>query len=272
MRIKPTRSRDYRQLDLWRLMEYTRLDELTGRHRIAQELLEARADDRVLEIGCATGYWANLYLRHRAATVFAMDIDREDISRAQQASRTDDSGHVEPRFLVASAEHLPFQDDNFSLVYCMDVLEHVARPEMAASEASRVLAPGGRLLVTVPGKWPFDRLDPHWPEHRHYSLDGVVELFPSLNLVTAHQTGLLWSTFWGTYVRGAMARLCRLVPGERRRAILLKRVNILFSKIADLDCRLNYKAGSALSAILRKPTAQRRARGEASRLISGLTP
>src|SRR2546428_5088028 len=40
----------------------------------------------------------------------------------------------------------------FRSLYCMDVLEHVAYPEIAAAEACRVLAPEGRLFVSVPGK------------------------------------------------------------------------------------------------------------------------
>ena len=257
---KPTgggtrRERDYRDLELHQLIEYASLEELTGRHRIVGELVAVRSDDRVLEVGCSTGYWVNLYLRQRAAFVVGVDIDRGDVRRAvESAARTPNDG-ARPSFLVASGESLPFMDDSFSLVYSMDVLEHVADPDFAALEISRVVKPGGRLVVTVPGKWVFDRLDPHYPEHRHYSLAAICAFFPRFTLLAAHRTGLLWATFWGTYVRGALARACKLVPNDRTRALLLKRINFRLGKVADLDCRLNYGTGSALAAIFVKPAS-----------------
>ena len=145
------RQRDYRALDLHRLMEHSRLEDLRGRHRIARELIEPTPDDNALEVGCAQGYWVNLYLRPRVRTVIGLDIDREDVGRARAyAARHPDVG-VGPKFVVGSAESLPLSDGAFSLVYCMDVLEHVNAPPRAAAEVQRVLAPGGRLVVSVPG-------------------------------------------------------------------------------------------------------------------------
>jgi SAM-dependent methyltransferase len=234
-------------------MDYGSVEELTGRHRIVRDLVKVRADDRVLEVGCSTGYWVNLYLRQRAAFVVGVDIDHEDIRRGLASARRAPNQGAEPSFLVASALSLPFANDTFSLVYCMDVLEHVADPKMAALETSRVVRPGGRLVITVPGKWLFDRLDLHYPEHRHYSLETIRDFFPNFTLLAAHRTGFLWATLWGSYVRGALARACKLVWNERNRALLLKSINLYLGRVADLDCRLNYGIGSALCAVFERP-------------------
>jgi len=236
-------------------MEYTSIEELTGRHRIVRELVAVQSDDRVLEVGCSTGFWVNLYLRQRAPFAVGVDIDREDVRRGLTSARRAPNTGAMPSFLVASGESLPFLNDSYSLVYCMDVLEHVANPEFTALEMSRVLKPGGRLVVTVPGKWVFDWLDPHWPEHRHYSLAAICNFFPNFALLAAHRTGLLWATFWGSYIRGALARACKLVPNERARTLLQKNINFCFGKVADLDCRLNYGIGSALAAVFAKPAS-----------------
>jgi len=69
------------------------------------------------------------------------------------------------RSVVSDVRSLPFEDDAFDLVLCVSTLEHVGRDteqyavdaaraddgdEAALRELHRVLAPGGRLLVSVP--------------------------------------------------------------------------------------------------------------------------
>lgn len=247
------RRRDFRAVDLHRLMEHNRLEDLRGRHRIVRELVQPAPEDHALEIGCAQGYMVNLYLRQRVRRVVGLDIDPHDLARARAyAERHTDRGVV-PEFLIGSAEALPLPDSSFSLVYCMDVLEHVDTPPRAATEATRVLTPGGRLVVTVPGDWFFNFLDPHYPEHRHYRTSQIIELFPGLEVCAVHKTGLLWSVFWGTYLRFVLSRATRLIPSEQSRATALRRVNASMARIADLDCRRNYGFGAALAVVFRKP-------------------
>jgi ubiquinone/menaquinone biosynthesis C-methylase UbiE len=52
--------------------------------------------------------------------------------------------------LVEPDGSLPLEHASVDLVWCSEVLEHVADTAHALLEARRVLRPGGRLLVTVP--------------------------------------------------------------------------------------------------------------------------
>jgi SAM-dependent methyltransferase len=239
-------------MDLHRLMTYGSVDQLTGRHRIARELAPPKPTDVALDVGCSNGYWANLYLAGRAQRVVGVDLDREEVTRAADAARSSLPARARPSFGVCSAQDLPFADAAFTLAYCMDVLEHVDDPNRTAREIARVVAPGGRLVVSVPGDWLFNWLDPHYPEHRHYSPRQLRAFFPDLELVAQHQTGFLWSTMWGKYVRFLLTRATRLVPGMRARAALLRRTNRAVDRLADLDCRLNYGFGAALCMVFRK--------------------
>jgi ubiquinone/menaquinone biosynthesis C-methylase UbiE len=61
---------------------------------------------------------------------------------------------------VGAGEHLPYPQESFDLVVCMDVLEHVADPKAVLEEIERVLKPGGTVLTTVPNRHAFR--DPHY--------------------------------------------------------------------------------------------------------------
>ena len=53
--------------------------------------------------------------------------------------------------IVASAAHLPFVNDVFDNVLCLEMLEHDATFWLSVPEMIRVLKPGGVLVLTSPG-------------------------------------------------------------------------------------------------------------------------
>jgi SAM-dependent methyltransferase len=57
---------------------------------------------------------------------------------------------------------LPFADASFDSVLLDNVLEHIEAPTLLLGEVRRVLVPGGRFLVGVPGQrgWESD------PDHK----------------------------------------------------------------------------------------------------------
>ncbi len=94
--------------------------------------------------------------------IIATDISRKMLAQAQQ-KLTDEAHRV--TFLLSDAEQLPFPDDCFDIVTCLEALEFTASPADALRECVRVLSPGGLLLVTnrihtrMPGRlWKTDDL------------------------------------------------------------------------------------------------------------------
>jgi SAM-dependent methyltransferase len=53
--------------------------------------------------------------------------------------------------IVSDILNIPVDDNSFANIICTEVLEHVMNPSDALNEMFRVLKPGGKLLITVPG-------------------------------------------------------------------------------------------------------------------------
>ncbi|WP_433709318.1 class I SAM-dependent methyltransferase [Nocardia sp. CA-084685] len=112
---------------------YRRLAELSG----------ARPGDRVLDIGCGTGYLTRR-LASVAATVVGLDPSAAVLERARRIT-------VEPNctYAVGVAESLTAEDDSFDVVANCLMLHHLPEDLRATAlrEMRRVLRPGGRLLI-----------------------------------------------------------------------------------------------------------------------------
>lgn len=117
---------------------------ITSRVITEGDLVRAAGVDpgsRVLDVGTGPGYLAAACATVGAAVV-GIDIAEAMVDLAQSA-------HPDVEFRQGHAEDLPFDDDTFDAVMGNFTILHVGRPEIAAYEFARVLAPGGRLLLTT---------------------------------------------------------------------------------------------------------------------------
>lgn len=69
-------------------------------------------------------------------------------------------------FISGMAEFLPVQSGTFDWVHMRSMLDHVQVPDLAIMEASRVLRPGGRLLVGLFVVSPVSKLSTAWAKDR----------------------------------------------------------------------------------------------------------
>lgn len=72
--------------------------------------------------------------------------------------------------VFGDASCLPFVGDAFDTVLLLDVLEHLAEPEMALNEARRVLSEGGQLLLSVPFAYPLHDVPHDYQRFTEYGL------------------------------------------------------------------------------------------------------
>jgi ubiquinone/menaquinone biosynthesis C-methylase UbiE len=102
-------------------------------------------DVKVLEIGVGMG--AD-YLEWLKAGAKATGIDMSAVSVERARRRCESAGYV-PDIRVAEAEHLPFADETFDVVYSYGVMHHSANPARCLHEAWRVLKPGGQARIML---------------------------------------------------------------------------------------------------------------------------
>jgi SAM-dependent methyltransferase len=107
--------------------------------------------ESVLDAGCGPGLHTQ-FLCLKGAHVTGVDIDRDKIRSGKETCMR--LGMPGAGFMLADLRRMPFRAGSFSLVLCSDVLEHIKDDTAAISEFSRVLRPGGRLVITVPSKKP----------------------------------------------------------------------------------------------------------------------
>jgi SAM-dependent methyltransferase len=100
---------------------------------------------------------------------------------------------------VVSAEFLPFPDEAFDLVMCIEGFHYAPDPHEGIAEIQRVLRSGGHALISVPLVWEYDRTV---LEHR-FTGPSLARLFAGWHDVTVVENGgraVSWATLSGMIV------------------------------------------------------------------------
>lgn len=136
------------------------LNRLTNRPFI--EFLKLRGYERALEVGSGLGILAaDVGELLPNGEIVGLEYSSDQIAAAATNARPN------VRFVQGDAHSLPLEDEQFDLVYCRYVLEHVADPLSVLREMRRVLKSGGRAAVQennilINEFWPpcptFDRI------------------------------------------------------------------------------------------------------------------
>jgi SAM-dependent methyltransferase len=136
-----------------------------------------RAGDVMLDAGCGSGrVFQYAFDEHqRPRQIVGVDVTNEPKGNCNidAAARAD---------LAA----LPFQGATFDIAISSHVAEHLTQPERVFGELSRVLKPGGRLLILTPNRWHYvtvsSALMPHWFHLKYNQWRGVDahDIFPTV--------------------------------------------------------------------------------------------
>jgi SAM-dependent methyltransferase len=122
---------------------------LTGHAALAGRLIRPGAFDvrgrkRILDAACGNGRYSRFLLRYADtdARLTAFDLSAGMVKRARERLKD-----RRVTFAVADLTRLPYADGTFDAIVCGWVLEHLPDPRPGLRELTRVLAPGGQLLL-----------------------------------------------------------------------------------------------------------------------------
>ena len=125
-------------------------------------LLASKPSNRVLEIGFGNGHLVGELVRQAKDVSYAgIDISPTMVDEANQFNAALVSAG-RARFLLSSADEIPFDDEQFDSVFAIGVKHFWVDPERPLAEIRRVLKPGGvSIMSSIHPRWaavlPFAR-------------------------------------------------------------------------------------------------------------------
>jgi SAM-dependent methyltransferase len=148
-----------------------------ARRKVLAALIRRRVgppeNARVLEIGCGTGH--NLEMLSEFGNVDGLEID--EAARAFAEKRV---GHE--IFSAPLPELAGIPKSHYDMVGAFDVIEHIQDDARAMASISRLLKPGGKLVMTVPAhQWMWsahDVVNHHQRRYSKASLTRLIEASP----------------------------------------------------------------------------------------------
>ncbi len=124
--------------------------------RLVEMSLGTGSIRNVLEVGCGQGTDAILASRH-ARQVVATDISFNAVKVAKALSKAGyGSGNIS--FIVADAAYLPLRKATFDIVFCKDLLHHVADSLSAILEMRRVASDCGKVAAMEANAYNFEMI------------------------------------------------------------------------------------------------------------------
>lgn len=104
---------------------------------------------RILDVGCADGPFLPT-LNYYAKNIVATDINKELIDRSNYIVKNLLFKSKKINLLTSDGQALPFRNESFNLIFCLEVLEHVKDPRIVIEEICRILKRKGTFISTVP--------------------------------------------------------------------------------------------------------------------------
>jgi 2-polyprenyl-3-methyl-5-hydroxy-6-metoxy-1,4-benzoquinol methylase len=157
------------------------------RRRLVRSLLNV-GDRRVriLDIGCGQGDLVAELRQHQPLAELC-GIDHSKYGLDVASAKVPDARFAQ-RDLTVPGDPGPELAGWATHAACMEVLEHVDDPSVLLTNARSYLAPGCRLIVTVPGG-PMSAFDRHIGHRRHYTPDSLRALLATVGFEVERATG-----------------------------------------------------------------------------------
>jgi len=176
------------RLENWRISYLRKIfNELKLNSKISKK-------DALLDIGIGGSGYTVIEAAKKGCYSVGVDISQKGVKKANIFAKNNlDSKLSElANFCVSKAENLPFNDNTFTKLSSIHVLEHVPDDKPVFDEIARVVKPKGRIFIDVPNTYkrlPFlyqiyGRIDDKIAGHqRHYKSEDIIRKFKKRGFV-----------------------------------------------------------------------------------------
>lgn len=104
-------------------------------------------NEKVLEIGCATGYWGKYVKKNKNIELIGLDYSAEQLCEAEETKAYDKLIHYDLNNLDDTLEKY-FK--YFDKIVILDVLEHLYNPAQVIVWCSNLLKDNGQFIISIP--------------------------------------------------------------------------------------------------------------------------
>lgn len=198
---------------------------LKRRARRIIEELNPQKDEKIMDLGCGTGYY--LFLLSSLPVdlnLTGFDHDKKALDEARNSLR-----NKKINFVLGDSHKLPFKENFFDKIVASEVLEHLEDDQKALKEIYKILKPNGILVISTPSinyplfwdpiNWLLQRLfNIHikkgffsgiWNQHiRLYDKEDLENKFKKAGYkIETSEELTYWSLPFNHYLVNAVARL-----------------------------------------------------------------
>jgi ubiquinone/menaquinone biosynthesis C-methylase UbiE len=116
------------------------------------EAMQLKNDESILEIGFGNGkFFDKIFAVANDLKISGLDFSPEMVKVAKENnSLTSNNGELTLR--LGSSDKIPFPDNSFDKVFCINVIYFWEQPATNLKEIYRVLKPGGRFYTSIRSK------------------------------------------------------------------------------------------------------------------------
>jgi ubiquinone/menaquinone biosynthesis C-methylase UbiE len=151
-------------------------------HEKVEAILKQESRGKILDVPSGEGALA-LRLKNLGFDVFCADLYPQIFKLENVENRQ-----------VNLDEKLPYSDNSFDYIVCVEGLEHIENPANAIREFSRLLKQNGTLVVSVPNimnieerlKWLFNGYTSHFKPLSKYALEEISREYSGIEEIALH--------------------------------------------------------------------------------------
>lgn len=118
-------------------------EEQTAKIEAALKNNTAKAGDLVLDVGCGTGILFQ-HVAEKSAGVVGLDISRKTLTNAKTRAKKFKNVHL----VLADADHMPFNDALFDVVYAFTVIQNMPNPQDTLAQIMNVAKVDSTIVVS----------------------------------------------------------------------------------------------------------------------------